>query len=189
MLGGDEAMMTHHKKLVRRAEQKAARKNAKLKAEIPLFADQVPASTAIGEYWHTRFVKAGAIEGVEELMADRMLEQFHAGCLRQLAQRVLPAEAFERLNAEHWVQEAYPVMYWTQILTTTKRHVLRYDREVFLGPFLTKGPKGPDHYSEKVRIIEAEVWPPAGWVPPFSAEQINDLLRIAPPLDHPGDAP
>jgi len=46
----------------RRHRASANRKNAQLRTELPLFADQLPEHTAEGEYWHWRRNKALAAE-------------------------------------------------------------------------------------------------------------------------------
>jgi hypothetical protein len=150
---------------LRRAARKAAAKNAKLKAQLPLFLAQVELATAEEEYWRwRRNVSRGsenqAVGPEQRIGADRLLDSIQGAFLRHLAKAI---PQFPSLDAYRWrvypgSGSGYGSMFWKDVLTG-RRVVLRY--EVIDG-----------------RLIEAEVWPPEGWTPPFTHEQLLRLLTI-----------
>jgi hypothetical protein len=54
--------LTAEEKAARKHQRSAERKNARIREDVPLFADQLPQNTAEGEYWHWRRNKACAAE-------------------------------------------------------------------------------------------------------------------------------
>ena len=106
--------------------------------------------------------------------------------LRRLALAALPKGMAEKLQAyrDHTYPRAgsgYGSSFWTAILTTCKRVVLKAQRQETGETFEVKG-----QTIRKVKVIETEVWPPEGWMPPFTREQVDAMLTIAPPRDYPG---
>jgi hypothetical protein len=94
----------------RRHERSAARKNAKLKAEVPLFADQLPQHTAEGEYWHWRFNKATAAERCAHVEGLQLLDVLRLLAIRTYALKVAGKEAFAKLDA--YCRRTYPPGHW-----------------------------------------------------------------------------
>src|SRR5262245_17444374 len=94
----------------RRHEANAARKNAMLRADVPLFADQLPEHTADGEYWRWRRNKAEAAERTGYLWGLRLLDVLRLIAIRRHALRAAGAEAFAKLDAH--CRSTYPAGHW-----------------------------------------------------------------------------
>ncbi len=115
------AKLTPEGKQRRREEQSAARKNAKLRAAAPLFADLLPEHTPEGEYWHWRRNKALAAERLGYLAGSRILDELLVGqAIRPYAATLVGAEAFAKLDAYCqciFQSRSYWYRFWRDVLT------------------------------------------------------------------------
>src|SRR5262245_13828844 len=85
----------------RRHQRSAARKNARLQADAPLFADQLPQHTAEGEYWHWRRNVANCVIHFHQhagpaAKAARWIEEQYRD---RLARQVLSPERYAQVKA------------------------------------------------------------------------------------------
>src|SRR5262249_19081782 len=94
----------------RRHGASAARKNARLRAGLPLFADQLPGHTADGEYWHWRRHKALAAERTAYASGCQPLDVLRRVAIRTYAREATGEEAFAQLDA--YCRRTYPPGYW-----------------------------------------------------------------------------
>jgi hypothetical protein len=155
-------------------QRKADRINAKLRAQLPLFANQAEVSAADMErLWRRR--KAQAAESVSTFKGCRLLGWFAVGRLLALARQNLAAEVYASLHG--YCASTYPALpeywssFWSGVLSDTKRVCWAWEwREV----------------EGKRRLAEAAAWPPEGWSAPYSAHELRRLLEVLPPGDHPG---
>jgi hypothetical protein len=115
------AKLTTEERQRRHEEQRAARKNVKLRAEAPLFADQLPEHTPEGEHWHWRRNKALAAEHLAFIAGAQLLDElFVCQWLRLHAAALVGAEAFAKLDPH--CQRVYPSRtywygFWRDVLT------------------------------------------------------------------------
>jgi len=108
-----------------RLEHKAAAANAKVRGELPLFADQVPLVTREALYWRWRRQKA-MIEGSEPGgFGAELLDKFKEAFLRRLALTALPAEVMR--DIQEYREGTYPragsgygSRFWVEVLTAGK---------------------------------------------------------------------
>src|SRR5262245_185767 len=87
-----------------------ARKNARRRAEGPLFADQLPQHTAEGEYGHWRRNKALAAERTAYVWGCQLLDVLRLVPIRAYAREAMGEEAFAQLDA--YCRRTYPPGYW-----------------------------------------------------------------------------
>ncbi len=115
------AKLTPEKNQRRREEQSAARKNAKLRAASPLFADLLPEHTPEGEHWHWRRNKALAAERLGYLAGSRILDELLVcQAVRPYAASLVGAEAFAKLDAHCqcvYSSRSYWYGFWRDVLT------------------------------------------------------------------------
>ena len=143
-------------------QRKAARINAKRRAEMPLFADQVETTTGEAEYWRWRFNKARSVEGAVE--AHRLLDLLTEQFLRRLAAPHLGLILLDRLTV--YRQNTYPltpeygISFWEKVLVGGQV-VFSWKRVVVNG---------------RVRVEPGGMFPPAGWKAPFTREQLSLLF-------------
>lgn len=162
------------------AQRKADKINAKVAAEIPLFADQAEKVSPEAIYWHwRRHCSAGGEHGVRQFEGNRLLQVFQVRFIRDFARGHMTAEQFTLMDArcfatypgaEYWYD------FWRQVLTGEKIP-LRY------GKVENRQPGQP-------ATIVVESWPPADWKPPF-ANRDEFYAKFPykdqdPPRDHPG---
>lgn len=165
-----------------RAKRKVDRLNAKDAAGVPLFADQLEPRDANAEYWRWRKVKALTADGghVDLHHVDWNVDKW---ILRNVARQVMPPTEFDLADQHRWHGD--DIRFWKNILLGKQRIVLRYWRHVYgcgTGTF-----QGREFVCEKrIDCGEAETWPPPGYVPPLTEAELEALIAIPPPVDHPG---
>src|SRR5262245_19048351 len=103
----------------RRHRASAARKNARLRAEVPLFADQLPGHTAAGEYGHWRRNKAPAAKRTAYVWGCQLLDVLRLVAVRAYARKATGEEAFAKLDAycRHTYPPGYRYGFWCRALT------------------------------------------------------------------------
>lgn len=175
----------------RRSKRKAAKINAKTRAEIPLFADQVEPATPQTLFEKWRAAKARNAEGHvgHGLSAEMLWENWEIGVLRRIAAELLPAEDFAALASKRWV--GYPRQFWIDALTTCKPVTLTHNIGRELGPIPVyrrdaDGQRIPGTcylvLSDRAVMDERSTWPPPGWTPPLTRERLDEMLRIPDPI-------
>lgn len=168
------------------AQRKAHKQNKKAYDEAPLFADQIPKVTAEEEYWRSRFMVAHAHENGGEKIMDRDRQGMR---LRYLASQLLPPEVFQMMDSQNAAHLRGDILlcFWAERLTTTNRIILTWCHRVYLGPFpVIRADGSLMHWlKERVRCEVDKAWPPDGWVPPLTREELEKILEIPRPLDHP----
>jgi len=125
------AKLTTEEKQRQRDEQSAARKNAKLRADAPLFAGLLPEHTPEGEHWHWRRNKALAAERVAYIAGNQILDELQVcQSIRPYAAALVGTEAFAKLDAHCqsvYQSRAYWYGFWRDVLTG-KRVELKLER-------------------------------------------------------------
>lgn len=173
--------MTEDVKARRRAARKAEAINARARAAAgPLFAPTLTAAeltTADDEYWKWRRMKAvegggGGEEAAYLWSVDRKVDLW---LLRNLARRVLSPEDFAVADTHRWHGD--DLYFWRNILLGRQRIVLSYWRHVH--GCKTVRFEGRESIIEKrIDVGENLVWPPPGWKPPFTPEELEAHLAL-----------
>lgn len=156
--------LTPEEKERRKHERSAARKNEKAAAEIgPLFAEQAPTTTAEDEYWHWRRNKARAADWGQRQDGGQVLGQIEEQHYRNLALSHIPEEWHGELCA--YALRVYP--------STDYRK--GFWCEVLCGKQVVFSFKQVEDASIKAgkRLVPDRVFPPAGWVAPFTRETLG----------------
>lgn len=177
--------LTEAEKEQRKHQRSAGRKNAKVRKQIPLFADQVEPATPEGEYWHWRSNKAGRPGtggmGAPGDQAAKGLDWLQLHAIERLAFVLLgPVDA---AKVADYVRSTYPMPdyghhVWSELLTGRKRLTLfmRFEDDPAL-----KGRR---------RLVEQVDWPPDGWMAPLTPEAFERLFPrrwpVPPPVDDGG---
>lgn len=163
-------LMTEEEKLARRHARKAEKINAKNRdAAGPLFADDIPTVTAddMRRLWFANV--AGGVENMhaQEFPQGRPMAKFQERRLRLLAASVLGEDLTAKLDA--YRMRTYPgpgteygFQFWLGILTTTRQLVFEWEREEY----------DPPQQTAK-RVSPKSVFPPPGYVPSFTREQLR----------------
>jgi len=185
--------LTEDEKLRRRASRKAEAVNAKAIRGAELFADQVPLTTAAAEYWKARRGWALVPRGAEAACLGGIEDKIDLMLIRQLARAVMKAEDYA-LAVSKSNNYGSVLDFWRNILLGRRRLVIAYER-VSLGwkpCFLDKAATACcEHgcrqcesklirYIESVQMTEKLVWPPAGYVAPMTAAELEARLGIPP---------
>lgn len=161
--------MTPAQKEWRRRERSAAKKNAKVAATIPLFADQVEKRTAQSEYWHWRrnvamSFERGSKSGVGTTLGVA-LDLIQLQAIERTARSVMP-ELFDELNAR--VRKTYPSSdYWRRVwidILCGKEVPCRMRWNFPLYP---------------PRVIHEPMYP--DWVAPFTKDQLDTMFPFIGP--------
>ena len=155
--------MARHKLTEReKFQRKADRINAKQRAEMPLFADQVETTSGEVEYWRWRYNKARSVEGTVE--AHHLLDMLTEHCLRRLAAPHLGLILLDRLTV--YRQNTYP---------PSPEYRISFWKKVLVGGQVVFSWKRVE-VNGKVRVEPEGVFPPAGWKAPFTWEQLDQRL-------------
>jgi hypothetical protein len=170
-------------------ETEAAAKQA---AKAPLFRAQILAEVRTPEenYERTYGWHPGEGGGDREPYVG-FFEDWQTVLLRCVALRVLDPEVYRvacAWSAGRWF--AFPVQKWTDLLLGRARIVLKRYRHVFgcTHSIPSRYYDGPPFIVEKrVEIGDMVVWPPDGWQPPLTPEQLKELLAEPPPGEQPDD--
>lgn len=168
----------------RQAQLKTKREQEKAVKEAPLFAEEVlkDVRSVKENYWRTRFMVAGIHENAEPYAGFE--RDVRVLWLRQLAQGVIEPDMFAWLDQGQWRGDLE--QYWISVLTGSRRRVAHYERTVYVGQFVCELNAGILWvYYEKTYLREAVVWPLAGWQPPFTREQLAELLAVPDPMSLP----
>lgn len=180
----------------KRAIKKAEKINTATAAPIPLYADQLePADIvqpqALYDQWkHTKTMVAETRADLE--WSDPYWKPWVIGHLKRIARKHL-GEHYPALEAKRW-KEAYEREWWIARLTTTEPVILAHKVKRILGPisyFTTTSAKGETlHHVIGERIVfddpEAQ-FPPPGWTPPLTRQELDAMLYIPPPTAHPAE--
>jgi hypothetical protein len=174
---GDLTMMTAEERERRRLQRSAARKNAKIEADVPLYAEFLPKHTEKSEYWNWRYNKAGAAENVALLTTTLLgpLLQFDWWTLRNLGRQHLPEAVWRQLD--EYICRTYPsVSYWVEawkgILTGRRRLPCKLRLEF--------KPEWVNQWNSDGRRLFEEYQPPEDWTPPFTVDQLAAIIEVAP---------
>jgi hypothetical protein len=111
---------TEAEKLWRRRQQAADRKNARLRDEVPLFADQLPQHTAEGEYWRWRLNLSEGVERCAYVEGCRLLGILRLVAVTGFARKALGEVTFARLDAhcrQVYRSPDYWYGFWCRVLT------------------------------------------------------------------------
>lgn len=123
--------LSEEEKQRRRHERSAARKNAKVEKEIPLFAGLVEKATADTEFWHWRRNKGLAAENTGHRQGREILDELRiCQCIRPFVRSLVGDEMFEKLDAHCqrvFQHRSYGYTFWLAVLTG-KRIVFGYKR-------------------------------------------------------------
>lgn len=169
----------------RQARLKTERERKQVVKELPLFAEQALQEVRTPEenYWRTRMGKEMA--GYGEPRAG-FFEDWDTVLLMALAKRHLPPGIYETAVVELGRKWGPPKWYWMDLLTGGRKVVLRYYRHVFGCRSNIPSPyyDGPPFIVERhVEVGELVTWPPEGYLPPLTREEVKALLAVPPPLD------
>lgn len=170
--------LTPEEKERRKHERSAARKNAKIQEQIPLYASQEPQHTPEGEYWHWRTNKALAVENCSIYdQGSRGLRWIEIQAIERWAVELVGPEYAAKMT-EH-VRRVYPMpgygaSVWCGLLTgNTKVEII--DRVERLGsqPFAWVNCNTGEPMTTTIQKIKmhSTKWPPEGWTPPITREQ------------------
>lgn len=143
----------------------AVKLTKKLRAEAgPLFADQVEPIDEQRLLVQRRMGHAWQVECAERLRGDFLLDGLYVHQLERIARQHIPKDVVDRM-VEHSKDRGNDLKqtYWLGVLRG-ERKVLGI-REV----------DGPTTHGFRL-VIDDPVWPPEGWVPPFTREQTNTLF-------------
>jgi len=160
------------RKLTERQKAERAAKAAvkkQQKALGPLFADQAVAPDVDVLLMQRRLKFAWLVEKNQEHMDSMyILDKLHEQQLRELAGRHIPAEVVARLHLYRMetFPEAAGVSFWCNVLSG-KKYVFGYK---VVGQKQTP-------YGLMNQVVEDGSWPPEGWTPPFTREQLRHWQR------------
>ena len=151
---------------VKRAAQAIVKKEQK---EVgPLFADQVQAPDLHDLMMQRRRCLAANVEFLHENIGGWSSDGLYVRQLKLLARRHL-GPWFEALDAycrRVYPQGGYPSFFWKRCLTTTEFTPLSW--------------YNPNPGSAVCRLVVADAFPPPGWVPPLTPDQIPSHERKCP---------
>lgn len=185
--------LTPAEKEHRKHERSAARKNAKLAADHPLFVDQLQAEGAFttpqAEYWHWRKNKAGSYDGgwkYNHAFGDRAtcgLAWIEVQAIERFAQAFIDPAHFADLVA--YVRHTYPMpdygrMVWAELLTRGTPRVYRW--ELRFDPARINPNNSDGRY-----MVPAAGWLAEGAPPPLTREQFDAAFPKEPPPPAPLD--
>jgi hypothetical protein len=183
--------MTDDEKLLRRIARSAAKKNAKVKEQHPLFAEVLEAdgmlTTPKAEYWRWRRNVANAAENVGTLGNDpafRGLKWIELLAIERHAATFIPAEDLAAI-IQH-MRHTYPMpafgpTVWCGILCG-KQYVYRLRVEF--------RPELVNQWNRDGRTAVPDgSWPPTGWTPPHTPDSFWEMFPYhdAKPEDLPDD--
>lgn len=177
------------------AQRKADKKNAKTEAEIPLFAEQEPRSTAEAEYWKWRSIHAH-IEGAIGHDSNEKIfrKDWQIGVMKRIAAELLDAEQFAFMDGQRWKGDEW--YFWRDVITGGRQVIASQERIAYHGPNPVFGrhEDGTRDFSHFITDLHERVelrctyWPPEGWTPPLTREQLATLLDIPAPTPSHQDA-
>jgi|SRR5579883_988056 len=186
--------LTEDERLRRQAARKADAKNAKLVARAgPLFADQIPAeefTTPAAEYRAIRLSWAQCPRGVEAAALARVDWNWDLYVVRRLAKAHMRPEDFA--VADRRMRDFGDTMrFWRNLLVHGHRIVLDYERISHGMKQVVLPPNQERRHElvlqiEKVELRERLVWPPEGWTPPLTEQQLDELLGVPPYVEYGG---
>src|ERR1700722_7074810 len=163
----------------RKVETASKKIEAKAAKELgPLFADQVPVVDRAELQQERRWGLARNVEHLHEREGGQYaLDILTIQRLEDLARAHLPADTFTGLHAYAYRvyppgESGYKISFWSGILTGRQKVVFSVQR---ISHGFRDGEIQPGIFSkiEKVQLIEDGVFPPEGWTPPFSREQLE----------------
>lgn len=195
-------VMTEDTKLRRRAARKAAKiQKREIDAAGPLFADQVElqVTTPEDEYWKIRRSWALAPRGHEAAYLGNVDYRWDLSIIRKLAMLIMSESDFEIADGKS--DRFGSVMdFWKNIMIGQRRIVIDYtvvshgwkpcwrdpETKACCQDGCSKCESVLICYIEQRTMTERLVWPPEGYHPPLTKEQLDKYLELPLPQNFPG---
>jgi hypothetical protein len=151
-----------------KARRAAARMKNQFKEALPLFADFAPQVDERALLYARRAGHARAVEHLAGLAADRLLDALFVSQLKERHVRPhVPPDWWRPLC--DWADRVFPppderqVGLWLDVLRGARKDLV-----------LAEG-HGPTRGGFRLVVVEL-AWPPAGWAPPYSKEELAALF-------------